>query len=715
MYQQPQKSNSPWLILTGIIIACLCLTCVVGSGAAYYVFSSGIIDNALATVEATENPPVPTARAATPRPNQTVVATPLPGASTPTPRANATALPPIAGPAADPASLDAAINTRLPPEDLPDLAARFKGADPSQVTRSCATASKGYDVGATRAFTVSNQDSNTQFSIKAELRYKTDNVYMWVQTGSTVKIDDTRLKRAADLFQTKVIPTNRAFFGSEANPGIDCDPHLYILHAAGIGKTVGGYFSSPDGYTRAVRGDSNEAEMFVVHAAPGYNGATPGSDIYMSTLAHEYQHMISHNTTHASSLWLEEGAAQLAERLNGYPEVDSVFEFASAPETQLNTWSESSAGENSAHYGAGYLFWSYLYDRFGDATTKALARSPERDPQTFMKVMSDAGIKNPDTGKAYTFAELFADWSAANYLGKTKANGGTRFSYTAYDPPPMETSAQLSASDYPYSDSDSVSQFGTRYIELTGDAAVTVNFKGAASVALLPAAGADGVFWWSNRGDQSNPRLTRAVDLTGVLKATLKYRTWYRMEKDWDYSYVSVSIDNGATWKIQKTQSCTTTNPAGSNLGCGYTGASGGGSAPKWINESVDLTPFSGKKILIRFELVTDAGVNREGLAIDNVEIPEVNFKDDASSAGDWKAEGFIRVNYMVPQTWSVQAILFNNDGSATVKRMTLTNNAGQLSIDLSRNAGVRKAVLAVSATTLVTTEPGTFDLQISK
>ncbi len=702
------KQNTLLVILIGFLVACLCLSCVGGGGALAYLLAQNS-DTLSATGEAT----FPTPDSGRPTAVHPTAARPA-GTPSPTPRALDRTPAPPQGSAGDAASLEAAVNTALPPEDLPSIAVRFKGVDPAQTTFSCPTESKGYEVGATRSFTLSNQDNNTQFGIKAELRYKTPNVYMWVQSGSSqVKIDDAKLRKAADTFDQKIIPTNRSFFGSEASPGVDCDRHLYIVHAAGIGKTVGGYFSSPDGYTRAVRSDSNEAEMFVVHAAPGYNGANPGSDTYMSTLAHEFQHMISHNQTHGPSLWLEEGAAQFAERLNGYPEIETVFEFASKPDTQLNTWSESSAGENSAHYGGGYLFWSFMYDRLGPEVTQKLARTRERSPQSFMKVIGENGVVNPDTNKPYTFAEFFADFAAANYLGKGKADGGTRFSYKTIDVPPMTTQSSLQRADYPYDESDQVSQFGTHYIELNGDAPITINFDGSNTVPLIPTGDPDGMFWYSNRADQSNPRLTRSVDLTKVLKATLKYRAWYRMETDWDYAYVSVSSDNGVTWKILKTPSCVTTNPSGANLGCGYTGPSGTSKDPKWINETVDLSAFAGKKVLIRFELVTDAGVNRDGLAIDNIEIPELGIKDDSSQAGDWQAEGFIRVTNIVPQSWQVQLIVSNTDGSMSVKRMPLSGNAGSLSLDLGRAGKARKGVLAISATTLVTTEPGSYRISI--
>jgi len=53
-----------------------------------------------------------------------------------------------------------------------------------------------------------------------------------------------------DAFENKIYPTDREFFGSEWTPGVDDDPHIYILYTSGLGANVGGYFYSPDEYPR---------------------------------------------------------------------------------------------------------------------------------------------------------------------------------------------------------------------------------------------------------------------------------------------------------------------------------------------------------------------------------------------------------------------------------------------------------------------------------
>ena len=53
---------------------------------------------------------------------------------------------------------------------------------------------------------------------------------------------------------------------------------------------------------------------------------------------------------------------------------------------------------------------------------------------------------------------------------------------------------------------------------------------------------------------------------------------------------------------------------------------------PTWIDETVDLTPFAGRDVLVRFEYVTDQGFNLRGALVDDVAIPEIGFLDDAET-----------------------------------------------------------------------------------
>ena len=82
--------------------------------------------------------------------------------------------------------------------------------------------------------------------------------------------------------------------------------------------------------------------------------------------------------------------------------------------------------------------------------------------------------------------------------------------------------------------------------------------------------------WYSGSGNGLNQLLTRDVDLSGVGAAVLTFAAWYEIEQDWDYGYVEVSTDNGATWTQLPGNLTTNTDPNGNNDGNGITGSSGG-------------------------------------------------------------------------------------------------------------------------------------------
>lgn len=121
-----------------------------------------------------------------------------------------------------------------------------------------------------------------------------------------------------------------------------------------------------------------------------------------------------------------------------------------------------------------------------------------------------------------------------------------------------------------------------------------------------------------NYPDMSTFLLTRNVDLTfqsggNLTRATLYFYTYYSLEADWDYGYVSV-LDGDDWINIQGTLT-TNTNPNGPNQGNGITGSSGS----VWVLEQMDLTPFIGKNITLGFRFKSDEATNAEGMYIDDI------------------------------------------------------------------------------------------------
>jgi hypothetical protein len=86
-----------------------------------------------------------------------------------------------------------------------------------------------------------------------------------------------------------------------------------------------------------------------------------------------------------------------------------------------------------------------------------------------------------------------------------------------------------------------------------------------------------------------------------------------------------------------------------------YTGMSGGADVPAWLQERIDLTPFAGEELLLRFEYVTDGAASGPGVMLDNVAIQDIGLSDgfEALDPG-WEAEGWLRTANAVPNEWGL-------------------------------------------------------------
>ena len=291
------------------------------------------------------------------------------------------------------------------------------------------------------------------------------------------------------------------------------------------------------------------------------------------------------------------------------------------------------------------------------------------------------------------FRELLADWAVANFL---RAESGP-YGYPSQEgvllvDRQMTTAGRLAGE---------VAQFGAWYVSFPAATALDISFQGAPTAPLLPTLPASGAScWWSNRGDGLDATLTRSVDLTPVSSATLTFRQWHELEDEFDYGYVAISTDDGATWTAQAGRYTASDGPGRRTLGPGYTGSSGG-----WVEEEVDLAPYAGCRVLLRFEHLTDEAISADGWCIDDIAIPEIGFMDDAETEGDWEAEGFMRLPEQgVAQGFALRLVSGRGD-DAVVAPITLGgDNHASFAVE-------GPAVLVVTATAPKTRQPARFTL----
>jgi hypothetical protein len=220
----------------------------------------------------------------------------------------------------------------------------------------------------------------------------------------------------------------------------------------------------------------------------------------------------------------------------------------------------------------------------------------------------------------------------------------------------------------PASYEEQVSPYAADYYQLPQGTA-SISFSGAPDVSVLGTEPVNGErYWFAQRANYSNPRLTYSFDLSDLDQATLNYDVYADIERGYDFAYVSVSIDDGHTWiplvAEQMQGLLSEDNPSGSALADRfYTGRN-----QQWSSETIDLTPYVGQEILLRFEYVTDPILTYGGFALDNVSIEELGFVDGAEDSDHGAfAEGFIPVTASIPQTWHLQHITFE-DGEPQIQ-----------------------------------------------
>ena len=617
------------------------------------------------------------------------------------PVATAAPLPPLAEtplPSVSTSTADALLHTVIPERNLYQIVPRLT-KNLALLTPAPTPVARTLKVGDTdQFFVVQNASTGSYRTVTATLQIVTPHAYYWVENG--LQFDQAALQKSADFFEQTIYPTDHKYFGSERSPGPDGGTHISILNTRF--QDAAGYFSSEDLYPRTLVPYSNQRNIIYLNL----DALRPGDSQYDGDTAHEFQHLIHASEELHATGWIDEGMGDLAIKLNGFPVLGVLDTFGRDPDTQLNTWANSPRA-SAAHYAASYLFFDYTAERFGPEFTRAVIHAPAQGINGVQAVLdaSEGGMK---------FNDLFANWAAANYLNDPSVDKGI---YAYPNEPTFHISYEPVLTQFPSTQTMQMSEYATNYFSLEpagGD--VTLYFTGTTTAQLLPVNAHSGKWmWYSNRADLADMTLTRSVDLTSVDKATLNFWTWFDVETNFDYGYVEVSTNGGMTWDILKGKYSSTENPNGASYGPAYTGRSGttsDQSPAQWVQDQMDLAPYAHKKILLRFEYITDDAYNAPSWAVDDISIPEINFSDNVESGTNgWDAQGFIRTDNVLPQRFTVQVV--EQGKTTSVVSVPLDNqNRGTLTI-AGFGKDVTHAELIVNAFAPTTTEQTNYEFAI--
>jgi hypothetical protein len=356
------------------------------------------------------------------------------------------------------------------------------------------------------------------------------------------------------------------------------------------------------------------------------------------------------------------------------------------PENSLTAWQDQGPNEILADYGAAYSIMTYLADHYGDAFMSALHKSPGNgiggldETLAAFNVSKTSALDTINTwavmmatdGLIDAGARILGAFNEATYSTEHLSSTINWANADAYDSP----GAPMNGSDYVR-----LRDAGGNF--LNGHAVNSLSFTGATklpakpilwTVAANPPLGHTGnpalYSGFGNRRDQS---IVKEVTADG---GSLTFDALWNEELGWDFGFVQISTDGGATYNsIACTDTTTETNPdalpTAKNNVPGFTGYSGA-----WKSETCSLAGYTGN-VLLAFRAFNDPATLGESSAIapgfwvDNVKIGTTTISDGSTLSG-WKSPTEVRPGTVADFVVTMMSV---NGQKITLTQLPLTTD----------------------------------------
>ena len=384
-------------------------------------------------------------------------------------------------------------------------------------------------------------------------------------------------------------------------------------------------------------------------------------NLYEGVFAHEWQHLLHYYTDPFETTWMNEGLSDIAQTLTGY--VDStatVFDRGAdshlycfqgfgtvqtpfnpnprdcgGPENSLNLWGEDdNPNAVLADYGNAFSMMLFLFDRYGPDILTTLHNDGELQGLASL----DAALEAEGVSDMYS---VIHDFQSMVLLDKIVGDAKNAVVHgvpeSRVTTPSLRSTVNLANPDA--NDDPGAAPNGADYVLLQGANGQPLNgrdlqslsFTGAQTLPSTPLAWtivtndpdrpANPVLW---SGNANNTDATAVAQVSvPTTDPTLRFVAKYGAEFGFDYGYVQVSTDGGATY---------TTIPGNNTvpapLGPGLNGTTTG-----FEQESYDLSAYAGQTILVGIRYVSDGGVNEGGLLVDDITVGGTVVSDGSSLA----------------------------------------------------------------------------------
>lgn len=446
------------------------------------------------------------------------------------------------------------------------LAANYRGYDGAPIIPDLPDTLAVGDV-ATFWVAVSGSDAPTQ--VRATLAAVTPRSYVWLADG--VERGRANLSRVGEqigsLLETLRLRANyfpRAPLPIEGDasrfvdrtdllpiPDVDSDSRLHILYGRDLREDF--YFNPIDSLPAVIApsDQTNARELLYVNTTT-FAGVPLDDGIYVIGMLRALYNFVMYHNAPGQAPWLTEtmGNSVLLQLQNATVAASEIDAYFSNVET-TSPIRASTFANRAAVNGAQGLFLSYLTQRYGGDVYRDLFLAEGEGWTPVDAVLARHGVVDPVSALPVTALDVFTDFTIANLVNAAFGDGRYQHRGVTLDRRQFPRLRQVTALP-DAAENAQVAQFGAAYTLFgTREAAsVRVAFEGGSAARLLPMRRDDGdAFWWSGRG-AGRRTLTTSLDLIGINPPILTFDAWYSLADGWNYTYVSVSADNGATWTI---------------------------------------------------------------------------------------------------------------------------------------------------------------------
>ena len=277
-----------------------------------------------------------------------------------------------------------------------------------------------------RTFRAQRITDSSWYDVPATLLGAGDHVEVYVEDVQS--ISGVTAQAIADEFEANIYDMVRTSFGSESD--VDGNGRVILLLLdildgfSGSGGYVAGYFDPTHLFSTETFSNSNESDMLFMDVYP----ATPASDSFYGTAAHEMQHLVNFTNTYLvdgtqQDIWINEGLSSGAEYLYAGEHVASRINYYNADPMETirygnnffvwNGYWEQVYGDVLADYSTVYLFfqWLRIHASNDSGVYKEILDSSYRD---YRAVVSAASSRISSTLNSWE--TVLRSWLQANVL-----------------------------------------------------------------------------------------------------------------------------------------------------------------------------------------------------------------------------------------------------------------------------------------------------------